>query len=494
MKSDSVILEIRKKEQTIKDLEHILALLSWDQETGMPGAAASGRARQMGLIQDQLTEHLRDERWPHWLEVLQSIQNIEVQRWGQLLQRRYREYQLLPPDFMTRFVESSSMARDSWLKSREADDFGLFAPDLKQLVFLLKERCECLGYEDEPYDALLDLYEPGMKASVLEKLFDQLQKELSSLIDKAIRPFEHTDCFSGNRIPIDIQKKISLRVLQDMGYDFKAGRLDYSVHPFTSTLGAYDIRVTTAFDENDFFNGLFSTIHEGGHGLYEQNLPPQWHGTVVSEACSLGFHESQSRLWENIIGRSRPFCLYLKNLINQEMPDLDVHEDRMFHQMNKVERSLIRVDADEMTYNLHIILRFRLERALINGEIQVENLPELWNQELFNLLGLKNESDRLGVLQDIHWSCGDMGYFPTYTLGNMFSAQIWKQVKHDIHDVDQLIEKGQFQEIQCWLKDHVHSRAALLTSTEMMHELSGSDPDTSFFIDYLKDKQRQLNG
>jgi carboxypeptidase Taq len=485
MNSDRAIQDIKIIEQSIKDLEHILALLSWDQETGMPEAAAGDRARQMGMIQDKLTLLLQDPGWPEWLSYLQENGDEQVQMWYRLLNRRYKEYQVLPPDFMTRFVEAGALARESWLKARDKDDFQIFAPALKFMVTLLQERCGYSDLKDEPYDVLLDIYEPGMKASVMEVLFDRMESDLSPLIDLGVES-------------LSVQKRISVRVLEDMGYDFKAGRLDFSVHPFTTTLGSRDIRVTTAFDENAFFSGLSSTIHEGGHGLYEQNLPPAWYGTIVSEACSLGFHESQSRLWENIIGRSQAFCVYLKRIIEQEMSNqnrdinIDIDIDELFQNMNRVERRLIRVNADELTYNQHIFLRFRLERALINGTLQVDDLSNAWDNESFKLLGIQNQNDLSGILQDIHWSSGDMGYFPTYTLGNLYSAQIWKQLRHDLRDVDFQIEQGQFGDILKWLKEHIHSKGALYSSTELMRSLSGSDPDSSSFIDYLEEKQKEL--
>ncbi|MBF9014218.1 MULTISPECIES: carboxypeptidase M32 [unclassified Oceanispirochaeta] len=479
--------QIKIKEQLIKDLEHIQALLDWDQETGMPRNASKDRARQMGMVQDLLTPHLQDDVWGVWLKELGKSSEPDHQSWQRLLKRRYKENKVLPSDFMSRFVETTSLARDSWLKAREADDFKLFSPSLEKIVDLLKERCEYTGYKEEPYDALLDLYEPDMKASVLEPLFDSLQSELTPMLDEILAGQDNRTVLTGRSFSSEFQKKISLRVLKDMGYSLDSGRLDVSVHPFTTTLGSRDIRVTSAFIEDDLISGLSSTIHEGGHGLYEQNLPEKWHGTMVAEACSLGFHESQSRLWENIVGRSEAFSRYLSPLISASGGELFSTED-LYRDLNRVSRGLIRVDADEVSYNLHIILRFRLERMLINGDLKVSELPDLWNDELRRLLGVDNTSDRSGILQDIHWSCGDMGYFPTYTLGNLYSAQLWNKLRTDVPDVDSQIEKGNFSGILNWLVQNVHSRGALETSTELMTSVTGEPLKASYFVEYLKRK------
>ncbi|MDC7232955.1 MAG: carboxypeptidase M32 [Spirochaetales bacterium] len=482
-----MIDQIKSKEQNIKDLEHIQALLAWDQETGMPPAASEDRARQMGMIQDLLSTQLQDDHWEQWLSALEKTGEAETGAWYRLLKRRYDENRVLPPDFMSRFVEETSRARDSWLKAREEDDFKLFSPSLNSIVDLLKERCEYISCKTEPYDALLDLYEPGMKAANLESLFDDLQKELTPLLNHVLEHQDSGTVLAGRKFNSRIQRRISLKVLQDMGYSFEAGRLDLSVHPFTTTLGSRDIRVTSSFVEDDFISGLTSTIHEGGHGLYEQNLPASWHGTKVADACSHGFHESQSRLWENVIGRSRPFSRYLSRIIQAETGET-LDPDLLYQDLNRVDRGLIRVDADELSYNLHIILRFRLERGLVNGDIRVEDLPGLWNDELKALLGIESSSDRTGVLQDIHWSCGDMGYFPTYTLGNLYASQLWDQLTSEINHVDQQIESGNFSEILNWLVEKVHSRGALLPSAELMKSLTGREPEASPFIAYLRNK------
>lgn len=482
-----IVEQIKTKEQKIKDLEHIQALMDWDQETGMPRNASEDRARQMGMVQDLLTAHLQDDAWEPWLEELGLSSDSATQSWHRLLKRRYQENKVLPADFMSRFVETTSLARRSWLQAREADDFKLFSPSLEKIVDLLKERCDYTGYKKEPYDALLDLYEPGMTASVLEPLFSDLQSELSPMVEEILNKQDDRSVLSGKSFSPDFQEKISLQVLKDMGYNFDSGRLDISVHPFTATLGSRDIRVTSAFMEDDFLSGLSSSIHEGGHGLYEQNLPEEWYGTMIAEACSLGFHESQSRLWENIVGRSEAFSRYLSPLIVPTGGESFSPED-LYRDLNKVSRGLIRVDADEVTYNLHIILRFRLERKLINGELKVSELPDLWNEELSRLLGIHNRSDRAGVLQDIHWSCGDMGYFPTYTLGNLYSAQLWEKLSSHIPEVNMQIEKGDFSGILNWLKYNVHRRGAFETSTELMESVCGEPLNASYFIEYLKGK------
>ncbi len=484
------IKEIRDKEQKIKDYEQILALQSWDMETGMPREAAEDRARQMALVQDHLTKELQDPAWEDALSFLDKEEDDGIRRWYRLLNKRYRENSQLPPDFMTRFVKATALSRNAWLKAREADDFSLFLPRLEDVTRLLREKCELLGFEAEPYNALLDQYEPGARADHLEQLFGDLASELKPLLERAAS--ETKGGAVGLTVPVESQRRISLRVLKDMGYDFNAGRLDQSVHPFTSTLGYRDVRVTSSFKSDDFFNSLFSTVHEGGHGLYEQNFPECWRGTVAAEGASMGLHESQSRMWENMIGRSRGFASYLKGVLGEELPGIEIPEDDFYRRMNRIEPGHIRVDADEYSYNLHIILRFRLERDLINGRVEACKLRELWNDSFRDLLGLTNSSDLTGVLQDIHWSEGYMGYFPSYTLGNLYAAQIWDTLVGELGDQNSTIAKGEFQAILNWLKEKIHSKGALYTAEELLAEVCGQGPDSSFFISYLKEKQCAL--
>jgi len=485
---------IRKKETEITRLEHILALLSWDQETGMPGNALQERSEQMAWIQQQISDRILDPRWEEELAALGSqASGSEERSWHRALVRRHRQYSCLPPTFMAELVKVTSLARDAWASARRENDFSLFQPHLEQVVDLAVQRAGLLGFKAEPYDALLDLYEPGMTAAELEKVFNPLETELKPLIGLAEEKQNGAAPYD-RRYPIAGQEALSKRVLRDMGFDFASGRMDFSVHPFTTTLGSRDIRVTTRLDEPDLFGGLYSTVHEGGHGLYEQNLPASWAGTLAGEAASMGFHESQSRMWENIIGRSLSFWEYLYPLMTGIFPEemKDQTPRSLFRAANRVERSLIRVDADEVTYNMHIILRFRLERQIINGTARVSDLPELWRAESENLLGVRPEKDADGVLQDIHWSLGDWGYFPTYTLGNLYSAQIWESLREDLPDPEGDIRKGDFSSIQDWLSRNVHSRGALLTPDELIRDISGEPLSSRFFLDYLKNRIRDL--
>ncbi len=486
-----IIETIKKKEQVIKDLQHIQGLLGWDQETGMPPSASEGRARQEGLVQSILSSHLEDGLWEECLPLLAENPDPDCRNWHRILAKRYRDNKVLPDGFMSRFVETASLSRSSWLKARESDDFSIFAPSLERVVEQLREMCSYQGYTDEPYNALLDHYEPGMQASFLETLFDDLQGELTGLLSDVLSRPLNASRMKQHTFPAEFQRRVSLRVLKDMGYDFDAGRLDESVHPFTATLGSKDIRLTTAFHENDFISGLSSTIHEGGHGLYEQNLPSEWTGTSAAEASSFGFHESQSRLWENIIGRSRPFSRYLSKVMKEIDGSFDFDPELLYSELNRVERGLIRVDADELSYNLHIILRFRLERDLVNGNISVKELPGLWNSLTEELLGVRNGSDRLGILQDIHWTGGDMGYFPTYTLGNLYASQLWGSLVDDLGPVDGCIEKGDFSGIREWLVRNVHTKGALLLPGDLMMNVTGKMADASYFLEYLKGKYGQ---
>ena len=483
--------EIREKEKAIFRLEEILALLSWDQETGMPEKALEDRADQMAWIQQELSKQLTDTAWERLIESLKNQGDQKV--WKLNLQRRYRINRCLPDGFMAEFVRTTSLSREAWLKARKEENFSYFLPYLEKVVEISRKRADFLGYRDEPYDALLDLYEPGVTARFLESVFDPLQKALNPLIEMMLKKQESRQD-DGGVFDIAVQKKLHMKILDLMGYDLKKGRMDFSVHPFTTTLGPSDVRITTHLDERDFFNGLFSTIHEAGHGLYEQNLPSSWSRTVNGQACSLGIHESQSRFWENIIGRSRSFWRFMHSQVTELFPREFGKEspESLYKKANRVDRGFIRIDADEYTYNLHVILRFRLERQIINGKVDVKDLPELWKEESGKLLGVVPEKLTDGLLQDIHWSLGDWGYFPTYTLGNLYAAQIRRSLLKDLPEIDSFIEKGDFQPIRFWLKGKLHSRGALVSSGSLIRDISGKDLDSRYFIEYLEDKAKDL--
>lgn len=485
---------IRTKETDIYRLEEILALLGWDQETGMPEQALEDRSDQMAWIQQQISDRIVDPQWDQLLIQLgKNANSSEEKAWHNNLVRRYRLNKCLPPEFMSEFVRTTSLARDAWVKARRSEDFSLFQPHLEDVVSMVRRRAKLTGYTGEPYNALLDIYEPGMTSDKLENIFNPLQEALIPLIDKAI-------LLQGAKKPgvllynVPKQEKLQLQLLDKMGYDLSRGRMDFSVHPFTTTTGSKDIRITTHLMENDFLNGLYSTMHEGGHGLYEQNLPAFWGRTVNGQACSLGVHESQSRFWENIIGRSRAFWDYFTPLMKDSFPEQMAGQDKasFFLSSNRVERSLIRIDADEFSYNLHIILRFRLERMIVNGEAEVSDLPVLWKEESRKLLGIVPSTLCEGVLQDIHWSLGDWGYFSSYTLGNLYSAQLWASLRRDLPDVDTRIGQGDFSTILSWLTEHVHQSGSMLSPDEMIKDISGEPLNSRYFIEYLTGKLNNL--
>ncbi len=487
----ALLEDIRRKEEDIYRLEEILALLSWDQETGMPEEALEDRSDQMAWVQQELSDRLSDPRWEDLIDKLGSSGDQKV--WKKNLYRRYRINSCLPREFMSEFVRAASLSRDAWQKARRDEDFSLFLPHLEKVVALSRERAEFLGYEKEPYDALLDLYEPGMNAETLEGIFNPLQKELNPLIDDILEK-QGDEGSQVSEFDTTRQKELHMRLLEAMGYDLKKGRLDFSVHPFTTTLGPRDIRITTHLDPRDFLNGLFSTIHEAGHGLYEQNLPHLWKRSVNGQACSLGIHESQSRFWENCIGRSRAFWEYMLPQVKSLFPDQSSGEDvdSLYRKANRVSRGFIRIDADEYTYNMHVILRFRLERMIINGDARVKDLPELWKSESKALLSVVPKTLNQGVLQDIHWSLGDWGYFPTYALGNLYAAQFRKTLFEEFPRMNEDVAKGNFTPLLFWLKDHIHAKGAMVSPGELVRDISGEGLNSRYFIEYLRTKTRDL--
>lgn len=358
-----------------------------------------------------------------------------------------------------------------------------------------REFIELRGYQGDRYNDLLEDYEPGMTTEVLDQIFAYIKEKTIPLLRQimAAKSGPHAEVVKRN-YPIQGQRELCLKVLEAMGYDFNKGRLDVSTHPFTIKINSGDIRITTRYEENFLNSGLFSTIHEGGHGLYEQNIDEALLDTSLSEAASTGIHESQSRFWENILGRSKGFWNYfgpiVQNTFPQSLKNTTVEE--LYRAVNKIEPSFIRVEADEVTYNLHIILRYELERDLIDGVITVADLPRLWKEKMEAYLGITPPNDREGVLQDIHWADGMFGYFPTYSLGNVYAAQFTKKLKADLPNYDELVESGNFKPILAWLKENIHRHGALLEPSELVKKVTGEEINPQYFVEYIEAKYKGI--
>jgi carboxypeptidase Taq len=495
-----VLERLRVLDAEIRRLAHVSAVLSWDQETYMPPKAVGERSEQLellsGLIHDRqsspelgelLSQAGASDRRPLGPDDAAPVERAYLRE----LYRAYRRSTRLPRRLVTELAKQAAVGQARWQEARKAADFGQFAPQLDVILGLVRDIASCLGYKEHPYDPLLDEYEPWMKTSELEKVFAGLRPKLRGLVQRISSSGRRPDTsFLKAIYPVDRQREFSLTVLKAIGYDFQRGRLDESAHPFTTTLGRADVRLTTRYNPEFFNTGVFGTIHEAGHGLYELGLGAELADTILADGTSMGIHESQSRMWENLIGRSLPFWVFfyprLKALFPQTLEAVRLED---FHRaINAVEPSLIRVEADEVTYNLHILVRFELEKRLLTGDLRVGELPEAWKAQYREALGVVPPDDSQGVLQDIHWSMGSFGYFPTYALGNLYAAQFYRTMKRDLPGMEEELVRGEFAPVLSWLRDKVHRLGRLVPAAELCRQVTGESLDPACLAEYLENK------
>jgi len=494
----------------LREVQHLnsaASLLSWDQETYMPPGGGRARAEQLatlqGLAHDKLVSPEVEALLTQWIDpATGQALDQPGKGWDEasraLLREVWRDFsraKKLPSDFVKRLGLECSLAQQVWTDARQKNDFALFLPNLRKVVALKLEETQYLGYPRSPYDALLDTYEPGATVADLQPLFSALKAKLVPLLKRVMEsPVAIDDTLLFQAYDPTRQVEFGKLVLTAMGYDFDRGRLDLSAHPFTTSFHPTDVRVTTRVHEKEFSACLFSCIHEGGHGLYDQGLDPERYGTPLGDSVSLGIHESQSRLWENSVGRGRPFwrCFYpiLRQLFPTQLGAVDL--DRFYAAINRVTPSLIRVEADELTYNLHIMLRFEIEQDLVEGRIAVEDLPAAWNEKTRDYLHLVPPTDAEGVLQDVHWSLGAFGYFPTYTLGNLCAAQLYEQAKMELQGLEAEIEAGRLVVLKKWLNQKIHRWGRTFTAEHLIRRVTGSALRPEPFLTYLETKYGEL--
>ena len=476
----------------LADIGHAEGMLSWDQETYMPPKGAAMRARAQGTLAGLHHERLTT---PELVGLVKDLKAqdltgdaaVNVREVGRSQDRSLK----IPIELVVELSQTESLSHEAWITAREKADFALFQPWLEKILKLKKEVAERVGYEGTIYNALLDEYEPYTHAEDIEPVFAALKEKLVPLVEKiaATGKFPARGVLD-QEFPVAGQEQLGRQVLEDMGFDLEAGRLDVAVHPFCSGTSRDDVRLTTRYSADWLPGSLFGTIHEAGHGLYEQGLPKDAVATPAGGSVALGIHESQSRLWENMVGRSRAFWIHylprLKVLFPTQLQNVDL--DQFYAAVNQVEPSLIRVEADEVTYNLHILLRFELERDLFEGRVEVKDLPSVWNERMEQYLGICPPDDAQGVLQDVHWSFGLLGYFPTYTLGNLYGAQFFHQAQQDLTDLGDKIGRGELGELKTWLNDKVHSRGSRLRASELVEEVTGEKLSADYFSNYLEAK------
>ena len=479
----------------IEDLKAAAAVLRWDQETHMPEGGAEARAQQLSTLQSTAHERfVADETGELLDRAADAVGDADpLDPDAALVRVTRRDYERavrIPSSLVAELSKARSQAQQAWTQARQNDDFSRFAPHLERLVELSVEKAEAIGYEDEPYDALLTEYEPGRTTAEVNALFDTLREDLVPFVDAIGDAPPIDDSLLRGTYPQAEQQAFGRSVIADFGYDFDRGRQDVSAHPFTTAFSPDDVRLTTRYDEDNVASALFSTIHEAGHGLYEQGIAPSLARTPLGDGTALSTHESQARLWENHIGRSRPFWRHYLPRLKDTFPDAlgDAALEPFYRAINRVTPSLIRVEADEVTYHLHVMLRVELERGLIDGSVSVNDLPERWNAAMDEYLGVVPETDAKGVLQDVHWSQGAFGYFPTYTLGTLTAAQLMEAIQDDLPDLPEQIADGRFAPLLDWLRTHIHQHGRVLDAPDLLERATGEALSTEAWLRYARDK------
>jgi carboxypeptidase Taq len=484
--------------QKAADLNYAAAVLGWDQETYMPPKGYAARGRQLATLATQAHALLTSNEYRDLLEQLSkddSLTDLQAAN-VRLSLEDYQKAATLPEAFVETLTQATSTALNAWTKARHANDYRIFEPQLAQMIGLKREQATLYGYAAHPYDALLDDYEKGMSVTILDGVFAQVRAELPSLLQDIAGKPQVDDSFFNRGFPRDAQWQFSLDVLRSIGYDFEAGRQDYSEHPFTTSFAATDVRVTTRVSEDDLASLLWSSIHEGGHALYEQGLPDTQYGMPLGAAASLSIHESQSRLWENCVGRGLSFWKHFFPVLQQRFPEQlkGVTMQGFYAGMNKVQPSLIRTEADELSYHFHVMIRYELEKALIEGSLDPKELRDAWNAKYQQYLGIRPPDDVHGILQDVHWSHGSFGYFPTYSLGSFYAAQFWEQAKKEISGMEQQIEAGNPEALLHWLRDAIHQHGRRYRSEELSNRITGRGLDFGAFMRYAKEKYAGIYG
>jgi carboxypeptidase Taq len=497
--------DLNDLKERLSDIHHLhmaAALLDWDQQTYMPPLGVAARAEQRATLSKLAHTLFTGDETRSLLErAEQEGAGLPLDSDdGALLRVARRDLDKatrIPTELVVEFARVTALAQEEWAKARAANDFPAFAPWLEKIIDLTRRTAEALGYEERLYDALLDQYEPGMTAAQIDAIFGGLKQETVPLA-RAI--FERVDAVDASVLTRDYdeekQRRFAEKVLADCGFDFQGGRQDRSVHPFCTHFSRSDVRITTRYDRNFLSMALFGSLHEMGHGLYEQGVGESLEGSILASGASLGLHESQSRLWENLVGRSRPFW-------QRYYPDLqavfpvalgDVSAEAFYRAMNRVAPTLIRVEADEVTYNLHIILRYELENALLEGRLSVADAPEAWNAKMEELLGIRPSTNAEGILQDVHWSIGIMGYFPTYSLGNILSVQLWEKALADVPSIPEDVARGEFRPLLAWLRENVHQHGRKYLPGELIRRVTGSPLTAEPYVRYLRTKFGEIYG
>ncbi|HEX4849556.1 MAG TPA: carboxypeptidase M32 [Puia sp.] len=488
--------QYKEKMEKIADVKYTLAVLQWDQETYLPPKGANFRGRQIATLSELVHQLSTEENLGQLLHELEDDRSLSAREKKNvsLTLEDYDKQKKYSPGFVRRLSETVARSFHSWLAARKENSFSLFQKDLGELIELKKQEAEILGYKEHPYDALINEFEKGATVSLLDKTFAGLLPSLKTLLGNIAEKKQVSDQFLQQYFPRQSQWDFGMYLIRKMGFDFEAGRQDISEHPFTVSFNKNDVRITTRINENDFGSMTWSCIHETGHALYEQGLPESEYGLPGGEFASLSIHESQSRLWENNVGRSFGFWKYHYPALQEFLPDQlrTIGLTDFYHGINKVESSCIRTEADEVTYHFHVMIRYEIEKLLIEGNLKVPEIPAYWNERYANYLQVKVPDDKRGCLQDIHWSHGSLGYFPTYSLGSFYAAQFFDTATKQIPNLRQEIESGDTSALLNWLRQQIHQFGRMFTSEELCTRTCGEPLNIQYFMNYLIDKYRKI--
>lgn len=484
--------------QKIQDLGAAIALMSWDKEVYLPSNSAQFRSRQIATLSGMAHEMGTSETLVNLINQLKSDDSLSATEMRNVKQSaRSLEKQLkFDTEFVVNKSKTVSKCFHAWIEAKQKNDHSIFIQPMADLMEIVREEAEILGYEHHPYDAMLDLYEPKLTVQKLEAVFNPLKEELSKITSQIRSANQVDDGFLKQHYPKDQQWDFGIEVLKQIGYDMTKGRQDISEHPFTISFSPEDVRVTTRIDEQDMANMLWSCIHEGGHALYEQGLPSDQYGLPLGSAISLGIHESQSRLWENNVGRSIEFWKYhypaLKDVFPQNLGDVSLTQ--FYHAINKIEPNLIRTEADELHYHLHVIIRYEIEKELMSKQLEVKDIKEAWNAKYKSYLGVDVPDDANGFLQDVHWSHGSIGYFPTYSIGSLYAAQFYAKISETIPGIKAQVKSGDTSQILNWLRENIHQHGQMYDAEDLCEKITGKGLDSRFFLDYVKVKYGEIYG
>ncbi|HXF97690.1 MAG TPA: carboxypeptidase M32 [Gaiellaceae bacterium] len=493
---DRALAELKELLGELSDLRRAESLLAWDMTVWMPPRGQASRAVQLATIERLAHERLASPRLGELLDELEpwaaSLDpESDEAALVRVTRRDWEKARCVPTELASELALVAAQGYEAWVRAREESEFGVFRPWLERLLELRQRQVECFAPYDDPYDVLLDDYEPGLRTEEVRRVFAVLEPGLRELVAR------HAIAEDGDELrgpfPVAAQERLSRELVERFGARWDSFRLDQTVHPYQATVGLNDIRLTTRYSEDDL-HSLFTAMHECGHGLYEWGVSPTLDRTPLASGASMALHESQSRLWENVVGRSLPFWTWFYPRVQAAFPErlADVSLERFHAAVNRARRSLVRVDADETTYGLHIVLRFELEQELLSGRLAIADLPEAWNARFEELMGIPVPNDRLGVLQDSHWSAGSFGYFPTYLLGSVLAVQIWERAREALPDLEEQVGRGEFADLHAWLRENLYRLGRKLTPAETIERVAGGPIDPQPYLAYLRAKLERL--